>query len=352
MYSPFHRLRPACFVYAAALIAAPSAQAADFLASDSWPMAEAQQALADEIGNALVHEITIDSDDVAITADHATDREQTTDYYWDGQSVHSGISMPNFTAMGMGDTKPFPLADLPLDRLPEIKIAAINAFALPKALITEIEGTMPTTRTSKKLIPLWEVHFAQPGGESGSVFLTANAQVVDVILPASRQQADLGPWLAPVTVAATLARLGEEFGPNARYAEIFIDDSKAMVQMEDPQNPGQLVEVYVDADSMRRDESMMAMSGPFGASLDRAFTLADIAALDADMLADLEQRTLERMGMPDMTVFRYTISRSVLFMTPEDDRLVVEVRAELPDNWTGGRVAYDMDGNEVDVVLP
>ena len=343
------RLRPALLLCAVALTS-PAAHAADFLASDTWPMAEAQQALADEIGDALVHDITIDVDRVSITADHATDPEQTTDYYWDGQTVYSGISMANFTAMGMGDTKPFPLADLPLDRLPEIKIAAINAFALPKALITEIEGTMPTTRTSKKLIPLWEVHFAQPGGESGSVFLTANAQVVDVILPAS-QQAEAGPWLAPTTVASTLARLGEEFGPNARYAEIFIDDSKALVQMEDPQNPGQIAEIYVDADSMTRGESMMAGT-PIGPTLDRTFTLADIASLDADMLADLERRTLERMAMPDMTVFRYTISRSVLFMTPEDDRLVVEVRAELPDGWTSGRVAYDMDGNEVDVVTP
>jgi hypothetical protein len=350
MYSPLHRLRPAYLFCTAALIFAPSAQAADFLATDNWPMAEAQQALADEIGGALVHDITIDDDRVSITADHATDSEQTTDYYWDGQTVYSGISMPNFAALGMGDTKPFPMADLPLDRLPEIKIAAINAFALPRALITEIEGTMPTTRTSKKLIPLWEVHFAQPGGESGSVFLTANAQVVDVILPAS-QQAEAGPWLAPATVAATLARLGEEFGPNARYAEIFIDDTKALVQMEDPQNPGQVAEILVDADSMDRRESMMAGT-PIGPTLDRTFTLADIASLDADMLADLEQRTLERMDMEGMTVFRYTIGRSVLFMTPEDDRLVVEVRAEMPDQWTGGRVAYTMDGTEVDVVLP
>lgn len=351
MHTPFHRLRPAHLACAAALLLAPGAHAADFLKADDWPMAEAQAALADEIGAALVHDITIGSDDVAITADHATDPEQTTDYYWDGQTVRSGMSMPNFTALGMGDTKPFPLADLPLDRLPEVKTAAINAFALPKALITEIEGTMPTTRTSKKLIPLWEVHFAQPGGDVGSVFLTANAQVVDVFLPPSQQAVALGPWLAPATVANTLARLGKEFGPNARYAEIMIDDSKAIVQMEDPQNPGQIAEIYIDADSMTRGESMMAGT-PIGPTLDRPFTLADIASLDAAMLADLEQRTIERMGMEGMTVFRYTISRSVLFMTPEDDRLVVEVRAGLDDGWTSGRAAYDMDGNEVDVVTP
>jgi hypothetical protein len=349
MHSPLHRLRTAHLACAAALLLASSAHAADFLKTDDWPMAEAQAAFAEQIGTALVHNITIGSDDVSITADHATDPEQTTDYYWDGQTARSGISMPNFTALGMGDTKPFPLADLPLDRLPEVKQAAVNAYALPKARITEIEGTMPTTRTSKKLIPLWEVHFAQPGGV-GSVLLTGNAQVVDVILPQS-QQAELGPWIAPATVANTLARLGEEFGPDARYAEILIDDTKALVQMEDPQNPGQIAEIYIDADSMRRDESMMAGT-PLGPTLDRPFTLADIASLDADMLADLEQRTIDRMGMPGMAVFRYTISRSVLFMTPEDDRLVVEVRAGLDDGWTSGRVAYDMDGNEVDVVTP
>lgn len=350
MHSPLHRLRPAHLACVAALLLAPGAHAADFLKTDDWPMAEAQAALADKIGAALVHDITIGSNDVAITADHATDPEQTTDFYWDGQTVRSGMSMPNFTALGMGDTKPFPLTDLPLDRLPEVKTAAINAFAQPKAQITEIEGTMPTTRTSKKLIPLWEVHFAQPGGAVGSVFLTANAQVVDVILPQG-QQGEAGPWLAPATVANTLARLGEEFGPNARYAEIFIDDTKAIVQMEDPQNPAQIAEIRIDADSMTRDESMMAGT-PLGPTLDRPFTLADIASLDPATLADLEQRTIERMGMPGMTVFRYTISRSVLFMTPEDDRLVVEVRAGLDDGWTSGRVAYDMDGNEVDVVTP
>ncbi len=350
MYSPFHRLRHACLLCATALTFAPGAYAEDLLASDDWPMAEVQQALTDEIGAALIHDITIGKDDVAITADHATDPEQTTDYYWDGQIVRAGISMLNFTAMGMGDTKPFPLADLPLDRLPEVKNAAIDAFALPKARITEIEGTMPTTRTSKKLIPLWEVHFAQPGGGVGSVFLTANAQVVNVILPQG-EQAELGPWLAPATVANTLARLGEEFGPSARYAEIFIDDTKAIVQMEDPQNPGEIAEIYIDGDSMTRGESMMAGT-PLGPTLDRPFTLADIASLDADMLADLEQRTIERMGIAGMSVFRYTISRSVLFMTPEDDRLVVEVRAELDDGWTGGRVTYDMNGSEVDIVTP
>jgi hypothetical protein len=70
------------------------------------------------------------------------------------------------------------------------------------------------------------------------------------------------------------------------------------------------------------------------------------------MLETLAGKTLETMGGDDFTVNRYTISRSILFMTPEDDRLLVEVRADKSDGWTGGRVTYDMSGAAVDVVTP
>lgn len=350
MYSSFRRRHLNRLLGAAALLAMPATAAhADLLTSNRWPMAEAQAALAAEIGDALVHEIDIGSDDVAITADHPSDPEQTTDYYWDGEAVRTGTSMVNFIGMGMGDTAPFPLADLPLDGLPAVKAAAIEAMVEPEARIVDIEGTMPTDRASKKLLALWQVTLSLPDGETGTVLLTSNARVVDVIMPESRQAA-AGPWLAPDTVAATLARLGDEFGENARFAEIFIDDSKALIHVEDPQNPGSVAEFLLDPTSVRR--MSMPMPSPFAPTLDRAFTLADIAALDADMLGELEQRTLERMGQPNMTVFRYTISRAILFMTPEDDRLLVEVRAEAPDGWTSGRVAYDMAGTEVDSVLP
>ena len=344
-------LRAHCIAVGLLLATPGFAAARDLLATDSWPMADIQQTLSDEIGGALVHDITIGTDRISLTADHPTDPEQTTDYSWDGQDIWRGISMPNFAALGMGDAAAFPLADLPFERLPEVKAAAIAAYGLPGAQITEIEGTMPTTRTSKKLIPLWEVHFAQGNGETGSVFLTANAQVVDVLLPASQVEVTAsGPWLAPETVANTLARLGEEFGIDARFVEILIDDSQARVSLEDPQQPGAIAEFTMDAQSITRQSSMIA--SPFAPTLDRSFTIADISALDPARLTDLEARTLERMGMPGMAIFRYTISRNTLFMTPEDDRLLVEIRAEMPDQWTGGRVAYDMAGNEVDVVTP
>lgn len=344
-----HRLRLATLACSTLLLALP-ASAADLLAGNGWPMAGVQSAFADKIGTAAIHDITIGADRISITADHPTDPSQTMNYYWDQTEVRPSSSFVNFSALGMGDTAPFPLEQLQFDRLPEIKTAALAAYDQPGAKILEIEASQPTNRTSKKLLPLWEVHVGEPGAESGTVWLTALGQVVDVVMPESQQVA-FGPWLDPATVENTLQRLGEEFGTDTKILEIMIDDQKALIKMEDPQAPGEIAEFYMDAQSITRSISS-GMPDPFAPPIERAFTLADIAALDADTLGDLAQRTLDRMERDDMSVFRYTISRTILFMTPEDDTLLVEIRAEAPDQWTGGRVAYDMAGEEVDVVLP
>jgi len=346
-----YRLRLAYLTTAFAALAFP-AHAANLLVDNAWPMAGAQGEFANLIRSDLVHEITIDADTIRITADHPTDAEQTVDYSWDQSEVRRSGSFVNFSALGMGDTKPFALDQLQFDKLPEVKAAAIAAFATPGSRIVEIEASQPTTRTSKKLLPLWEVTVSTNSDKTGTVWLTALGQVVDVELPEGSATATLGPWLAPATVENTLARLAEEFGSDANFLEIMIDDTKALITMEDPQNPGDTAEFYMDAEKITRSSSSMPMPDPFAPTLDRAFTLADLENLDTARLTDLEARTIARMDMPDMTVFRYTISRNTLFMTPEDDRLLVEVRAEAPDQWTGGRVAYDMDGNEADVVLP
>jgi len=345
-----HRLRLATLACSTLFLSLP-AGAADLLAANGWPMAGVQSAFAEQIGIGQIHDITIGADRISITADHPTDPSQTMSYYWDQTEVRRSSSFVNFSALGMGDTAPFPLEQLQFDRLPEIKTAALAAYGEPDAQILEIEASQPTNRTSKKLLPLWEVHIGRPGEEEGVVWVTALGQVVDVVLPDSQQVA-FGPWLAPETVENTLQRLGEEFGTDTKFLEIMIDDQKALIKMEDPQSPGSIAEFYMDAQKITRSISSGMMPDPFAPPIERAFTLADIAALDAETLGELEQRTLARLERDDMTVFRYTISRTILFMTPEDDTLLVEVRAEAPDQWTGGRVAYDMAGEEVDVVLP
>ncbi|MDB5536263.1 MAG: hypothetical protein JWQ65_1138 [Devosia sp.] len=344
------RMTVPALVSAAVLLAAmsSSAFAADMLSGDNWPMAGAQSEISQAIGGAQVHEITIGGDTIGIEADHPTDPEQTRHYSWDATGIRTGMSMPNFAALGMGDTEPFTLKELDFTNLPAVKSAALAAFASEGAVITEIEGTKPSDRPGKKRLALWTVHINDTEGQSGEVLVSSLGQVLDTVLPPNRQ-AVAGPWLAPATIEATLARLEETFGPNARYAEIFINDERGHLTVEDPQKPGSAAKFDFDADSITRDD-FMAM--PMDATLERPFTMAEIAPLNAAMLETLAGKTLDRMGGEDFTVNRYTISRSILFMTPEDDRLLVEIRADAPDGWTGGRVTYDMTGAEVDVVTP
>jgi hypothetical protein len=337
---------------AAVLLAALSAPvfAADLLSTDDWPMRNAQRDVTRAIDGAQVHEITVGRDSIDVEADHPTDPEQTRHYTWDDTGTRAGMSMPNFAALGMGDTEPFALEELDFTNLPAVKSVALAAFNADGAVITEIEGTKPSDRPGKKRLALWTVHITDIDGGSGEVMVTSLGQVVDTVLPPSRQ-AKAGPWLAPATIVATLARIEDTFGPNARYAEIFINDERGHLTVEDPQQPGSAAKFDFDADSFTRDD-FMAMPPGMGPSLDRPFTMADIAPLDAAMLETLAGKTLEAMGGDDFTVNRYTISRSILFMTPEDDRLLVEVRADKSDGWTGGRVTYDMSGTAVDVVTP
>ena len=63
----------------------------------------------------------------------------------------------------------------------------------------------------------------------------------------------------------------------------------------------------------------------------------------------LKQDTLTRLGLPDGKVERITISKQKIFM-PRNDLILIEIRAEAGRR--GGRVAYDLNGNVVDVVMP
>lgn len=233
-----YHLRLAYLTTAFAALALP-AQAANLLVDNAWPMAKIQAEFANLIRQDLVHEIAIDADTIRITADHPTDAEQTVDYSWDQSELRRSGSFVNFSALGMGDTKPFALDQLQFDKLPEVKAAAIAAYATPGSRIVEIEASQPTTRTSKKLLPLWEVTLSGSGNDTATVWVTALGQVVDIERPeGTTDTAALGPWLAPATVENTLSRLADEFGTDANFLEIMIDDTKALITMEDPQNPG------------------------------------------------------------------------------------------------------------------
>lgn len=347
---PFHRLRSVAILLASVMVALP-ASAEDYWDNNDWDIAGAQAALAEEVGDLPVYEIRVDRYGIYVYAGDPEVHDGFRRITWhEGEITNYGDNQGT-TLLGLRDTEPFPFSEVRITALPQIKSAALVAFEWPGARISSISATKPTDRASKKRLVIWDVDVQQPDLQEGEILLTADAQVVNVKLPDSRV-AETAPWIAPASVAALLTRLEEEFGAEARFAEIVVNDEWAIVLVEDRQNPGELVEFRVEPQETRRSITGMPMPMPMGATLDRPFTIADIKVATPEAMASLEADTLRRLQLDGLKVTRYTISRSVLFMTPEDDRLVIEIRAELDDGWTGGRVTYDMDGNAVDIVTP
>ncbi|MEO6012203.1 MAG: hypothetical protein ABIQ30_01275 [Devosia sp.] len=321
----------------------------DMLASDNWPMADAQALLAEIIGTARVHEITVAKDRISVTADHPSEADKQRDYSWTLSGVTRGfVDFPNLIKLGMGSIASYELSDVDFTKLPAIKQAALTAFDSAGATITELSATMPTDRASGALRVLWNVDLRQANGETGGVLVDTSGSVVEIDLPDSRKPA-AGPWLAPATLVHTLRRIEDAFGPDAKINEISIDDERASMDIEDPLAPGELAQFIIDDKDIVRfgSASFMADLAP-----EHVFTMRDLAQLTEGQLAALTERTLKRINMDGAEAYRYTISRHALIMDPNDDRLLLEIRVGKNQGNEGGWATYTLDGTEVDVLLP
>ncbi|MCR6656448.1 MAG: hypothetical protein NVV63_11685 [Opitutus sp.] len=241
------------------------------------------------------------------------------------------------------------MSEIDLGKLPEIKRAALAAFESEGAEITYIDADKPTDRPGTPEL-IWTVDLKQADGEEGKVLLDANARVVEIILPESRIAASAEPWLAPVTVAETRKRLEQASGRTLDTARSCSTTRRAACWSRTRRRPGTMANFIVDRQTVTRFGTPM----PWEAELNptRTFTIADLAGLDEADIGNLADRTPTRMNLPGAAVFRYTFTRNALMMNPEDDRLLVEIRAGKDDGWTGGWVTYDLDGKEADVMLP
>jgi hypothetical protein len=325
------------------------AEELDLWNSDDWPMAEAQATLAGVLGASRVHSVRLYQDYVFITADHPTDSGLQRDYAWRLGGVTRGLmDTPNLVTLGMGGIVSFPFSEVDLTKLPQIKVAAREAFGAPDAVITGIEAEKSTDIALSELKVLWEIEFRQANGEEGEVLLDTSGNVVEVHLPDSRLPA-VGPWLAPATVIDTLRRTGETFGPDAKISEISINDTQASIDIEDPQAPGEVAHFLMDAREVSRFGT-----GSFFASLDPAnvFTPSDLAGLTTERLADMVRRTEERLRMKDGVVFRFTFSRHALIMDAGDNRLMVEIRYGTERTGEAGWMTFMLDGTQTDELVP
>jgi hypothetical protein len=154
-------------------------------------------------------------------------------------------------------------------------------------------------------------------------------------------------------MAEAFARIGGEFGSDARIAQLLFYDDYVRITAQDPLKPAELTDVFLTDQGFKRHGSMFA-----GADLHpgtRLFTIADLAPLTAQRIADLEAKTLARINLPKAQIINITIGRGNMDPSPKGN-VTIEIRAVVPPFNApmppGGRVAYELDGTAIKSYLP
>jgi hypothetical protein len=334
-----------------------------FIDDNAWPKDAALESLTGVIGGKpVVRDITICPKSVQVKADHPSLKETAAGYSWDVSGVtRSPIASLMFP--GTADDPAFSLADVDLTKLGAIRDKAKSAWGNSRSTINYMMLRLFSDGPGKPELR-WTVHFtdiAETGelalfSNGGSIELTTDATVRAANLPAARRPKR--NWLDPKTTREALGVIGEQFGKNARFAELSISRDSMQILAEVPDTPGTM-RSYTAND---RGITVMTMMMPWESEFrpERLYRMNDLAFFSAETLAALTARTFTRLIIgPDMAVSRYTFSVGQLmtpdgsFMVPSPDgRVTLEIRLESPDGWKGGRVTYSSTGEEIDVVMP
>ena len=324
----------------------------DLLARDQY-FGEAQTDLVAALGDETrVREVGITKSGISVDAEHPSKKDYTVSYHWNLNGVSRSPVESQDVGRMTGDEADVALKISSLDFtvLPNLKKAALDALKLDGGAITRIEAERLVTGVREPQLS-WTVNVENDKGEEGKVIADARGTILKVIQPESRRpKLD---WLSGSTVRATLDRIFAKFDKGTRFRTILINDERGNVEVADPLKPGELASFVVDDTTM--EPFGTAFPGDvFGMGPDepRMFTAEEMAGYDAATLDTLKQRALERLGLKDGKIIRLTFERGNVFVASPRGTVLVEIRADKPDGRSGGRVTYEPDGTELDVVMP
>ena len=314
---------------------------------------EAQADLRAALGDATrVREVGITKSGISVSAEHPSKKDYTVSYLWNLNGVsRSPVESPDIGQM-TGDEADvaFKISELDFAVLPALKRAALEKLDMDGGTIRRIEGEKLVTGVREPQLS-WSIFVEDEKGEKGKVIADARGTILEVIEPESRRpKLD---WLAGSTVRATLDRIFAKFDQGTKFRTILINDERGHVDVEDPLKPGELVSFVVDHTEVTPfgtpfpDEFLNMCAGP-----PQRFTAEDMVGYDAATLDTLKQRTLERLAMQDGKIVRLTFERGNVFVASPRGFVLVEIRADAPDGHKQGRVTYEPDGTDLDVVIP
>jgi hypothetical protein len=322
----------------------------DMLAQDEH-LSEAQTDLAAVLGADIrVREVDFSKTGISVRAEHPSKENYSVSYSWNLNGVRrDGVDSPDVGRMvGDKENVAFAFSDLDFSVLPGLKKASLEKLKMDGATVAGLTAEKRITGLRPPEL-VWIVDVADARGEKGKVVADTHGTILEIVEPESRQPKP--EWLAGATIRATLDRIFDKFPKGAKFTSILINDDQAHVDAEDPVKPGDMASFIVDAQNITPfgrpfpPEVFGLESGPA-----RMFTAEDMAGYDAATLDALKQRTLARINLQGGKVSRLTFERGNVFVASPHGKVLVEIRVEA--GYRGGRVTYEPDGTELDVVLP
>jgi hypothetical protein len=205
----------------------------------------------------------------------------TASYTWDLDGLRQRLgNIAIDVQMGAAPAAPFAVDDVNWTLFGKLELDALAKVAIPHASVTHL-GVEKSTDLPGGAALVLTVEVTAPGGEITTVVADTKGQIVRVVLPESRRpKVD---WLAPVTLANAIKRVGPIFGANVKIASIVMEDRGGRITVDDPANSGKASTFDFTSDSVNRS--------PISFSFDSAgprFSLADLAGFDEIKIATLE----------------------------------------------------------------
>lgn len=299
-----------------------------------------------------VLEVDVSKTDISVRAEHPSKKDYTVSYRWNLNGVQrDSVDSPSFRRAFDGDADvTFAFADLDLAVLPELKKAALDKLKLEGGTITRVEAEKRISGIKPPEL-VWVVNIEDAKGEKGQVIADTRGEILEIVLPES-QRPKL-EWLAGSTMRATLDRVFAKFPKDTKFRTILFNDERANIETEDPLKPGELASFIVnDVEITPFGTAFPDEFLDMGAGPPQRFTAEEMAGYDAATLDRLKERALERLNVKDGAISRLTFEKGNVFVASPRGNVLVEIRVDDAKGRNGGRVTYEPDGTELDVVLP
>ncbi len=317
------------------------------LFEQDWPYAIAREEIAFAApAGETIHEISISPDEATVIWDDPKKPEEPATWRWSAAGMTRSVGFASIAALRQSERARFAFKDARLDLAPAMLAEARKALKAENGRFVEMTVRRPAA--GKDGI-VHEVTFSYPERDKGKARFDSAGKLIATELPERLQPAE-SRTLAAIYENA-VKDLARDFGQDVRIVELDLrDDGTAVTTIEDPRNPGQMVQLV-------RNHS--EPFEPFGTvwpdkDLANAFQIKDFFHINGEGITNASRATLKLFeGKPAVRVERILISRATPFYKAKNNAVMFQFRTtDATGQKTGWLVLDVVEGKTVDVMAP